>query len=119
VAGPSHRARWLRAWLGGLRQWARGAAAVVPMQVRFGPWPVGSHNAAAGTGPGDDVGKRVPRQQGLAAVTAVKRQQTIGLDGRWQHVRPTRRALEGVHCKVRAFEPIRLDLWYTRYSSSI
>jgi hypothetical protein len=85
------------------------------MPVIVGPWPVGAHEAAAGTGPGDDVGKRVPRQQGLAAAAAVKRQQPVGLDGRWQHVRSARRALEGVHCKVRAFEPIRLNVWYTQY----
>jgi hypothetical protein len=73
---------------------------VVPMPVRFGPLPVGAHNSAAGTGPGDDVGKRVPRQQGLAAVTAVQWQQTVRIDGRWQHKRPARPALERVHCIV-------------------
>jgi hypothetical protein len=57
----------------------------------------------------------VTTNQGLAAVAAVKRQQTVGLDGRWQHVRSARRALEGVHCRVRAFEPIRLDVWCTQH----
>jgi hypothetical protein len=77
------------------------------MPVLVGPWPVGAHDAAAGTGPGGDVGKRVLRQQGLAVIAAVKRQQTVGLDGRWQHVHSARPALEGVHCKVRAIKPIR------------
>jgi len=76
---------------------------------------LGAHDAAAGTGPGDDVGKRVPRRQGLAAATAMKRQQTTRLDGRWQHVRSARRALEGLYCEVHAFETIKLDVWYTRY----
>jgi len=80
---------------------------VLSMPVLFVPWPVGAHDAAAGISSGDDVGKRVPRQHGLSAVIAVKRQQTSRLDGWWQYVRSARRALEGVHCKVHAFEPIR------------
>jgi hypothetical protein len=70
--------------LSGLGAWLP----VVPMPVLFGHWPVGEHDAAAGTGTGNDVGKRVPRQLDLAEVAAMKRQQTIGLDERWRSCAP-------------------------------